>query len=292
MENRDSALNVARENLNVAKEKVERISKSAQGWIVPLARFGFAAKGVVYIIIGLLAALAAFTGGGKKTDSRGAFEEILSKPFGKILLGTVAVGLAGYAVWRFVQAIVDTENKGSGAKGIAARIGFAFIGAIHTALAFSAARMVFSGGGDNKTSEQASKEWTATLLAQPLGQWLVGAAGLGFIAVAVFHFYKAYNAKFRENLMTAQMDARTETFAIRVEQFGLAARGVVFGIIGGFLIQAAMRSDANKTRGLSGALQALEQQSYGQILLGVVAFGLIAYGFHMFVLARYRRIII
>lgn len=293
MENRNSTLNAAKENLNVAKEKVERISKSAQGWIIPLARFGFAAKGVVYIIIGILAALAAFTGGGKKTDSRGAFEEILSQPFGRVLLGTVAIGLAGYAVWRFVQAIQDTENKGSEAKGIAVRIGYAVIGAIHFVLAFSAARMVF-GSGDNKTSEQSSKEWTATFLAQPLGQWLVGAAGVGFIAVAIFHFYQAYTTKFRESekLMTDEMDDKTETFATRVGQFGLAARGVVFGIIGGFLVQAALQSNANKTRGLSGALRALEQQSYGQLLLGVVALGLIAYGFHMFVLARYRRMII
>jgi len=291
MENRSSTLSAAKENLNVAKDKVERISKSAQGWIIPLARFGFAAKGVVYIIIGVFAALAAFTSGGKKTDSRGAFEEILSKPFGKVLLGAVAIGLAGYAVWRIVQAIQDTENKGSEAKGIAVRVGYAFIGAIHIALAFSAAQMVF-GSGDNKSSEQSSKEWTATLLAQPLGQWLVGAIGLGFIAVAISHFYKAYTAKFREKLMTDQMDNKTETFATRVGQFGLAARGVVFGIIGGFLVQAALQSSANETRGLSGALRALEQQSYGQLLLGVVALGLIAYGFHMFVLARYRRMII
>ncbi|MEJ7700697.1 MAG: DUF1206 domain-containing protein [Pyrinomonadaceae bacterium] len=92
--------------------------------------------------------------------------------------------------------------------------------------------------------------------------------------------------------MTDEMDDKTETFATRVGQFGLAARGVVFGIIGGFLVQAALQSNANKTRGLSGALRALEQQSYGQLLLGVVALGLIAYGFHMFVLARYRRMII
>jgi len=88
------------------------------------------------------------------------------------------------------------------------------------------------------------------------------------------------------------MDKKTETFAIRSGQAGLSARGVVFGIIGVFLIQAALHSNAGEALGLSGALRALEQQSYGQWVLGIVALGLVAYGFYMLVLARYRRIVI
>jgi len=277
--------------LGIVKDEAQRISQSARGWIVPLARFGYAAKGVVYLIIGGLAALAAFTGGGRTTDSRGAFEEVLSKSYGKLLLGTVAIGMAAYAIWRIVQAVKDTENKGSGAKGIARRIGYAVIGAIHVGLAYSAVKLILGSGGESR-GDAASKEWTAKLLEQPFGQWLVGAVGLGFIAFAVSQFYKAYTAKFREKLETNEMDEKTQTFATRTGQAGLSARGVVFGIIGFFLIQAAMHSSAGEARGLSGALRALEQQSYGQWLLGIVALGLIAYGFYMLVQARYRRIII
>lgn len=277
--------------LGIVKEEVERISQSARAWIVPLARFGYAAKGVVYIIIGGLAALAAFTGGGRTTDSRGAFEEILSQSYGKLLLGAIAVGMAAYALWRIVQAVKDTENKGSNAKGIARRIGYAVIGIIHIGLAYSAAQLILGSGGESR-GDAASKEWTATLLAQPFGQWLVGAIGVGFIVFAVSQFYKAFTAKFREKLKTNEMDEKTQTFATRSGQAGLSARGVVFGIIGFFLTQAAMHSSAGEARGLSGALRALEQQSYGQLLLGIVAIGLIAYGFYMFVQARYRRIII
>ncbi len=284
MKNRDSSL-------GIVKEEAERISQSARGWIVPLARFGYAANGVVYIIIGALAALAAFTGGGRTTDSRGAFEEILSQSYGKLLLGAVAVGMAAYAIWRIVQAVKDTENKGSDAKGIARRIGYAAIGVIHIGLAYSAAQLVFGSGGESR-GDAASKEWTATLLAQPFGQWLVGAVGLGFIAFAVSQFYKAYTAKFREKLKTNEMDEKTQTFAMRSGQAGLSARGVVFGIIGVFLIQAALHSNAGEARGLSGALRALEQQSYGQWVLGIVALGLVAYGLYMLVLARYRRIVL
>ncbi len=277
--------------LGIVKDEAQRISQSARGWIVPLARFGYAAKGVVYLIIGGLAALAAFTGGGRTTDSRGAFEEILSKSYGKLLLGAIAFGMATYAIWRIVQAVKDTENKGSSAKGIARRIGYAVIGAIHVGLAYSAVKLILGSGGESR-GDAASKEWTAKLLEQPFGQWLVGAVGLGFIAFAVSQFYKAYTAKFREKLETNEMDEKTQTFATRTGQAGLSARGVVFGIIGFFLIQAAMHSSAGEARGLSGALRALEQQSYGQWLLGIVALGLIAYGFYMLVQARYRRIII
>jgi hypothetical protein len=268
-----------------------QISHAARRWIVPLARFGFAAKGAVYMIIGVLAALAAFNRGGRTTDPQGAFAEILAQPFGQALLGAVAVGLAGYALWRIIQATKDTENKGAGAKGMVVRLGYAVIGLIHASLAFTAAQLLMGSGG-RRSSEKSSKEWTATLLAQPLGQWLVGTVGIGIIAMAIYQFYEAYTAKFREQLEMGAMSPRTESWAIRVGQIGLAARGVVFGVIGIFLVYAALRANPNEARGLSGALRAIEQQSFGAWLLGIVALGLVAYGLYMFVLARYRRMIL
>lgn len=279
-------------SLGGAKEQAARISRSARGWIVPLARFGFAAKGSVYIIIGVLAALAAFTGGGRTTDSRGALQEILEQPYGKFLLIAVAIGLSGYAVWRFVQAIEDTENKGSDAKGLARRIGYAAIGLIYASLAFSAIKLIVGSGGGGRSGDQSSREWTARLLAQPYGRWLVAAVALGIIIFAVYQFYKAYKAKFREKLELGGMSKQTENWAVRGGQVGFAARGVVFGVIGGFLLQAALRSSAGEARGLSGALRALEQQPFGAWLLGLVALGLVAHGLFMFVLARYRRIVL
>jgi hypothetical protein len=278
--------------LGILEDKSRRISENARRWIIPLARFGYAAKGVVYLIIGILAALSAYTTGGKTTDSSGALEEIISQPYGKFLLGAVAVGLFGYAMWRCVQAVKDTENKGSDAGGIATRIGYVVIGLVYAGLALTAVKMVMGSSGANDSGGEPAQEWTATLLAQPFGQWLVGAVGLGFIAFAVSQLYKAYTAKFRENLMTEQMSQNVENFALRTGQFGLSARGIVFGIIGFFLILAALRSNPNEAQGLSGALRALEQQTFAPWLFGLVALGLAAYGFYMLVLARYRRIII
>jgi hypothetical protein len=277
--------------LGIVKEQSEKIEKSAGPLITMLARFGYAAKGVVYIIIGALAAFAAYKGSGQPTDSHGALEQIMSQPYGKYLLVAVAIGLAGYALWRFVQALKDTEDKGSGIKGIAIRIGYAVIGIVYIGLAFSAVQII-RGFGSNGNNDSTSQEWTATLLAQPFGQWLVALGGSIFIIVALSHFYKAYTVKFRKKLMISEMSQKVQTFAIRTGRFGLAARGIVFGIIGAFLILAALHSNAGEARGLGGALNALQQQTYGQILLGLVALGLIAYGFYMLVEARYRKIIL
>jgi hypothetical protein len=143
-------------------------------------------------------------------------------------------------------------------------------------------------GGSSSSSEQ---DWTARLLSQPFGQWLVGLVGAFVIGLGFYQLYKAYKAKFRKQMKWQQMSPNEETWATRIGRFGLAARGVVFTIIGFFLLEAARQSDPNQARGLDGALQSLAEQSHGPWLLGIVALGLVAYGIHMGVQARYRRII-
>jgi hypothetical protein len=273
------------------KQQAERIPHEARRWIVPLARFGLAAQGVVYILIGGLAALAAFRRGGKTPGSRGALVEILSQPYGQVMLAVIAVGFVGYMLWRLTQALEDTENKGSAAKGIVTRLGYAISGCLYGSLAVTAVQLII-GTGTTRDENQASQEWTATVLAQPFGRWLVGAIGGGIIAFALSQWYLAYTADFLAQLDRQAISRRAETWARRVGRLGLAARGVVFAVIGGFLIMAAWSADPHQVRGLSGALRALEHQPYGPWVLGVVALGLVAYGLYMLVLTRYRRIIV
>ena len=241
-------------SLQGTKDYADRMAHAARDWIVPLARFGYATKGTVYIIIGLLAALAAFNRGGRTTDSQGAFKEILSQPYGQILLAGIAVGLAGYALWCLIQAIKDTENKGSEAKGIVIRLGYGLVGLIHSSLALTAVQLIMGSRGSYK-GEESSKEWTATLLAQPFGQWMVGAVGVGIIMAAIVQFYQAYTGKFRMELKRSEMGARAELWATRVGRIGLTARGIVFGVMGIFLLLAAIHANPNEARGLSGALE-------------------------------------
>jgi hypothetical protein len=274
-----------------AEQKAAHVTRAARPWIERLARYGYAAKGVVYILIGSLAALGAFKGGGGPTDSRGALTQIVHQPYGRVMLGVVAVGLAGYALWRVTQALRDTEQKGTSWKGLAVRTGYACIGVVYAGLSFSAVRLIL-GHSAGKSSDETTKGWTALALMFPLGQLLVGLVGLGVIGFGLWQCYKAFTARFRRKWKQHEMHEQGHGPATRVGQVGLVARAVVFFIIGLFLIQAAWYARAEEARGLSGALRALEQQPYGPYVLGAVALGLVVYGLYMFVEARYRRMII
>jgi hypothetical protein len=251
---------------------------------------GYAAKGTVYIILGGLAFRAAIGSGGSATDQEGAFAAILRQPFGQILLIIVAIGLFGYALWRFVQAAVDPENEGTDFKGIAKRIGYVVSGIIYGGFAISAVQLARGSGGSNDGNSP--EEWTARLMSQPMGQWLVGLVGVIVIGTGLYQFYRAYSAKFREELKLHEMSAEEEQWATRMGRLGHAARGVVYLILGSFLVQAAIQADPQEAGGLGEALQTLAQQPYGPWLLGIVALGLMAYGAFAIVLARYRRIYI
>jgi hypothetical protein len=258
-------------------------------WFERLARSGYAAKGLVYFIVGLLAAQAAVGSGGRTTDTSGALSEIVTQPFGKFLLSIVTIGLIGYALWRLVQASLDPEHSGRDvdAKRIAQRIGYAFSGFAYIGLAFTAVKLILGRSGGNSDTTQ---DWTARFLSQPFGQWLVGLGGLIVIGIGLSMLYQAYKATFRRELKLQEMSHTEQTWAERLGRFGIGARGIVFGLIGIFLIQAALQSDASRAKGLGGALAALADQPFGPWLLGLVALGLIAYSIYSVVEARYRQI--
>lgn len=257
-------------------------------WIERLARFGYAAKGVVYLIVGLLAMPLAFGIGSKTAGTSGALQTIVTQPFGKFLLSVVAIGLIGYAIWRFTQAFIDPEDQGTDAKGVVQRIAYALSGLSYAGLALTAVQIVVGWGGNNSSWRQ---DWTARLLAQPFGQWLVGIVGVLVLGVGFSYMYQAYTAKFRERFKFAEMSNAQLKWATRLGRFGIAARGIGFGVIGLLLIQAAVQSDPDEAQGLGGALEALAQEPLSQWILGVVAVGFVAYAIHMLIVARYRQII-
>jgi len=271
-----------------AGQQLRQAASEASPGIEALGRLGYAAKGVVYSLVGVLAAQAALGRGGATTGTGGALERILQAPFGRILLSFIALGLAGHALWRFVQAGLDTEAKGGDAKGLLARAAYAVIGIIYTGLALSAAQLALrrAGNGD------ATQSRTAWLLAQPFGRWLVALVGIVVVGAGLYQFYRAYSTNFRDKLRLAEMSSDTARWATNAGRLGFAARGVVFGIIGAFLIVAARQSSPEQARGLGGALETLARQPAGPWLLGIVAAGLIAYGLFMLVQARYRRMLL
>lgn len=251
-----------------------------------LARMGYAAKGVVYAIVGVLAAQAAFGSGGETTGTKGAVSHIGSQPFGQVLLALVALGLIGHVIWRFTQAIKDPEQKGAGAGGLLQRAGFMISGWIYGLLALYTISLLLGFFGDGKGS--GSSDLTAKLMSYQGGIWAVAIIGAIVVGVGATQFIRAYREKFKQRWKTSQMSREQEQWATRVSKWGLGARGVVFCIIGGFLIIAAWQSDPSEAKGLAGALDALAGQSYGPWLLGVVALGLICYGLYCLANARYR----
>ena len=270
------------------KHQAEQAARQARPWVERLARLGYGAKGVVYLVVGWLAVQAAFGLGGKKTGAEGALATIAGQPSGKLLLAVLAIGLAGYALWRLVQGIADPEHKGADAKGLAKRLGYALSGLAYAGLALTAVQIIRGSGGANGASTQ---DATARLLAQPFGQWLVAAVGAVIIAVGINTLYVAFKEKFRDKLKWSEMSPTEQTWARRIGKIGLTARAVVSGVVGTFLIQAALRSDPNEARGLDGALKVLAQQPHGRWILGAVAAGLVAFGIYSFVEARYRRVL-
>ena len=258
-------------------------------WIEYVASFGDAAKGVVYGIMGWLAIQVVIGAGGETAGPQEALEAIAHQPFGRLLLAVVAGGLASYAVWRIVEAWFDPENKGTDAQGIVTRLGYACSGIVYAALAFESARMALGGaiGG----SSNGAADWTATLMEQPFGRYLVGIAGMILLGTGLYQFHRAWSDGFMEMLMTQQMSVREVSWSKRLGRCGFAARGVVYLIIGGFLIGAAVKIDPQNAVGMGEALTYLAQQPYGPWILGVVAIGLAAYGlFSAGVLARFRRV--
>jgi hypothetical protein len=284
----------APEEVQGAGRAANRTARNAASsrWMTVLARLGYAAKGVVYLIIGWLAVQLVIGAGGKTTDQRGALQTIYEQPFGKLLLALVIIGLVGFAIWCLLQAWFDTEGKGSDIKGIIGRLGYAVTGASYAILAVGAFQLVSGMGTSNtsKSTTSSTQDVTAQLLKHSWGVAVVVILGLIVIGVACYLFAKAYTAKFQRRLLLTGLSAQWRRGVIFLGRFGYAALGVVFSIIGIFLIIAAVQHNPHEAKGLDAALRILIQQPFGPFLLGIVALGLIAYGVYSFVEARYRRV--
>jgi hypothetical protein len=249
-----------------------------------LARAGFLARACVYGIIGLLAFDLAIGHGGKITNQQGALRTVAHHRFGHLLLLLLAIGLGGYALWRLFRAALGHGREGSD-HGIE-RIGALGSGLVYAGMAAVAVEILTSG----KSSGGSAKHTASGVFAWPAGRWLVGAAGLVLLGVALYQLRRGLAKKFLDDSSIGRLQQPFATWLTTLGVVGHVARGVVFGLVGAFLVKAAWDYRANEAIGLDGALAKLYNGAYGSVLLGIVAAGLIAFAVFSLIEARYRKI--
>lgn len=261
------------------------VRQAAHGmWVEGAGRLGLFAKGVSYALIALIAIQVAIGAGGKPADRQGALDAVADEPFGWLAITLIAVGFAGYAVWRFAQAFADRDREGDDPVGLAKRASDLAKGLLYAGFAVLAV-MVVAGSDSGGSEEDTATSWVLDL---PLGPWIVGVVGAAVIGAGLSNAYRAVTRKFLEDLELRKMSKREERWFTALGVFGHLARAVVFVLVGAFLVRAAYQYDPQEAIGLDGALAKLAAEPVGPLLLGAVAFGLLAYGLFCFVQARYR----
>lgn len=252
-----------------------------------VTRIGFGAKGIVTILVGVLALRFALRRGGEITGQEGAVELVLREPFGRLMLAVLAAGLASYALWMFVAAFVDPERKGESFQAIAERLGFFATGIGYSLLAWTAFNLLLGrrpGGGGLDLQHV-----IATVLTPHVGRVLVGLAGLIVMTAGVLQLRLGITGRFRHLLQTGR--SRVARLVTSVSgRVGYVTLGSLSLIAGWSLVEVTVEYDPSEASGWSEALWLISGMSRGRWLLAAAALGLICYGLYFVLQVRYRRL--
>lgn len=249
-------------------------------------RLGYAAKGIIYLMIGLLALGEAGGLSLPLLGTEGILIRMTQQPLGIAIVLLLAIGIAGYAFWRFVQAVVDPEHDDSQSPlRLAQRMGYASSSFSYASVSYGAIKFITDVQAEQ---DDAIEDLTAQLLESAWGISLLLLAGLMVIGIGLIYIYgglsEAYISQFK-----ASCYGQVTELATRLGQVGYVARGVAFTAIGGGLIQAVWLSQSEQAGGLQNAFQKIEGEPYGRLGLGLIAAGFVAYAMYAFLVAVYRR---
>jgi hypothetical protein len=273
-------------------ERVERWLAQVTGgvvssdWFNRVARVGYVSKGVVFGVVGALAIARGTGAAGEAEDTPGAIESIRELPLHEVVLALLAMGLAGYAAWRFAQALLDAEGEGVGWVGLGKRAVYLGIGGFYGYLAFFAAGVILGLRND----DNGVRDFTATVLGWPGGQVLVGLVGVGVVLGGLNEVVFALRGKYREEFRHGQMSGLEKTLLAGAGWWGHVGRGVVYGLIGYLVIKSAVTFDPDEAAGLAEAFQAIEEQPYGGAMLLAAGAAFLAFGVYCGMIALHGEI--
>ncbi|MFD5403373.1 DUF1206 domain-containing protein [Streptomyces griseorubiginosus] len=265
-------------------------TRAARGSVTKgAARVGFTARGVIYLLVGVLALQIAFGDGKRQADRGGALAALADKPFGSVVLWALGIGLAGMALWRLSEALFgaagpDGRKAGKRLMSAGRFLFYAFVA--YSVLSFAAG----SGSDGSGSSDKQSKDVTARVLEWPGGQWIVGVAGVGVAVAGVWIAGRALLRSFHDKLKLHEMSPRVRKLVDVTGVGGGAARGVVFAAAGAFAVRAAVDYEPDKAKGLDDTLRSFVDTPLGPWLLVLVAAGLVLFGVFSFAMARWRRV--
>ncbi len=267
--------------------------------VVKLGRAGWAAKGVVYLIAGILAASVFFasfgwssTTSGQEASPNGAIKTIAGSPGGALLLWVLAASLLFYAAWRVASALFP---GGHGAEAAAKRVGYLVSAVIYatfaiTAISLARSNQQVSPASNAQNGNSKVTNLTARLMGHGSGRLLVGAIGVVVIAVGVYRFAKGMRRDVEDELDLSGMSRQRIAWTRRLGSIGEIGRGAAIGVIGVFLLRAAITFDPNEATGLDGALRRLATETWGVVVVAIIALGFVAYGVFCLATFTHRRL--
>ena len=256
----------------------------AMAW---LARAGLTARGVMYVLIGIIAVQIAVQGSRQQADRTGAVRLVAHTAFGTVALWLLVVGFIGMTLWRLSEAIGGSaESDGRKASKRLANL----VRAVFYAVVTYGILKYALGVGQPSSSDNQSQDLTAAALKHPGGQWIVAIAGVIVVIAGLYTMYRAYKLKFLKHLRMGSASTRTRKAVTRLGQIGGIARGFVFATIGVFLVIAAKDANPKQAKGIDSALRALAHTPLGPVLLVVVALGLATFGLYSWCEARWRAV--
>lgn len=251
-----------------------------------MARFGCISIGLVYCLIGLIALLNLLKITSAVADEEGIMHFVLELPLGEVILGIIGIGLVGYIIWRFYEAIVDPYEMGNDWKSIITRIGIALTGVAYATIAYAAWEEL---RGTYTDGEQEQRQMVAEVLQWDMGAWLIGLAALPVLITAGAQFYYGASNAFTRRLNTESLSKDRENVIFWLGKIGYFARGIILLVICLFFIKAALQEDPSEIGNTDSAFDFMGKGWAGHSFFVIVALGTISYGLFMFAFSLFYR---